>query len=367
MTLTIPPNPYPQSELIKGIRWLSEPLKYPNSHGDVWTCTWADDGHLYSMSDDTTGINGACNIPGMAYSGSNLAVHRIEGNPPNHQATTINVMSEYGTAGYHDRMDSWKGNGMTCVDGVLYLAVSQHSGAGEYPDNIQRTYDCSIIKSTDHGQRWSPKRRDIMFPSPRFSTPFFVEFGQDYADAIDDYVYATSSGCTWNNGNFMTLGRVRRDKLPHLYAGDWEIYDGLDSEGQPTWRRFDLYNPYNLGNKAIFKFRGYTSMTGMQYVLALKRFLLPQWAYTDLDNASPWRQTTFHLYEAPMPWGPWKVVHVEDDWGHAWYNPCLPSKWFEDGGLRMWMVASGDFAGQRIGQGETSDYCLIVRKLELVL
>ena len=30
-----PTPPYPRSERIRGIRWLSEPIRYPGSHGDT--------------------------------------------------------------------------------------------------------------------------------------------------------------------------------------------------------------------------------------------------------------------------------------------------------------------------------------------
>jgi len=65
---------YPQSTRIKGIRWLAEPILYANSHGDLWASTWADDGHLYCISDDTQGIDKSCN--------SNLAIHRLMDTPP---------------------------------------------------------------------------------------------------------------------------------------------------------------------------------------------------------------------------------------------------------------------------------------------
>ena len=55
--MKIPIPPYPRSKLIKGIRWLTEPILYPNSHGDTWSCTWADDDHIYSTADDCTGID----------------------------------------------------------------------------------------------------------------------------------------------------------------------------------------------------------------------------------------------------------------------------------------------------------------------
>jgi hypothetical protein len=269
-------------------------------------------------------------------------------------------MSAYGTMGEHDGADSWKACGVLSVDGVIYLTVSQHSGASEYGDLVQRTYDASIIKSSDYGRTWSPKRRLPTFQSPRFSTPFFVQFGQDYQGAMDDYVYACGGTC-WNNGNYLTLGRVKRDALPNLDGQDWDLICGFDDNGQPRWQPYRL-NQYRE-DRPIFKFRNYTSMTGIHHVPAINRFLMPQWAYVDLDGADPWRQTFFHLYEAPKPWGPWSLVHVEEDFGNSWYNPSLPSQWFEEGGRRMWMVCGGDFARRRTQE----DYGFFVRRFELLL
>ncbi|MDD5705853.1 MAG: hypothetical protein PHR35_08000 [Kiritimatiellae bacterium] len=349
--MNIPHIPYPKSNCIKGIRWLTEPIRYPDSHGDTWSCTWADDNHLYSTADDCYGIKKSNN--------SNLALFRVEGFPPKHTVSLVNPMDAYGNAGFHDRADSWKANGLICVDGILYMAVSQHSGAYEYADLIQRTYDASIIKSDDHGKTWSCKRRDPMFPSPRFSTPFFVQFGRDYQGAMDDWVYAVS-GASWNNGNYLTLGRVPKALIGNLNAHDWEMFNGLDDQSQPTWEKYGtgVVRP----GKAVFQFRGYTSMTGMHYVPAVHRFLLPQWAYVDLDGPDPSHRTFFHLYEAPKPWGPWSLVHVEENFGNAWYNPSLPAKWFEDGGRRLWMVCGGDFANCHKNQ----DYGFFVRQFELV-
>src|SRR5438876_7478449 len=91
-------------------------IRLPNCSGDVWTTTWADDDHLYSVADDTTGFNKACN--------SNLAIHRITGGPPpGIQGETVNPMAEFGKGGeLKEDGASWKAAGLTCVDGVLYLA-----------------------------------------------------------------------------------------------------------------------------------------------------------------------------------------------------------------------------------------------------
>jgi hypothetical protein len=345
-------SPYGTSETIRGVRWLTAPALYPRSHGDVWSCAWADDGEIYAAADDTRGIADDCD--------SNLAIFRVSGTPPDHTVTQVNPMAEYGRIGQREGQDTWKANGMTCVDGVLYLSVSQHSSAGDYPDKIQRVYDATIVESEDHGRTWSskPPAGRAMFPGLRFATPFFVQFGQDYGGCFDDHVYAVSNSATWNNGNHMVLGRVRRDRIGRLDPADWEFFASADAQDNPSWTPELVRKP-----TAVFKFRGFTSMAGIQYVPAFDRFVLAQWAYTDLDGARPWRRTMLHLYEAPRPWGPWRHVHTEPDWGHAYYNPSLPAKWFEDGGRRGWMTAAGNFSRE---PDAPFSYGFVVQKLELV-
>ena len=344
---------YPPSDVIHGIRYLSEPLLYPKSHGDVWSCTWAEDDLLYSVADDTHGVADACD--------SNLAMHVLKGCPPSHCLETINPMSDYGSLQFHDGFDSWKANGLVSVDGVLYLGVSQHSSAYAYADNIQRTYDARIIKSADHGLTWSDKASlgEGTFPTLRFASPFFVQFGQDYQDAMDDYVYAVSSSAVWNNGNYMTMARVPRRLIGDLNREDWEFIQEIDERNEPVWT-----HDYTARHKAIFAHRGFTSMTGIQYVPAVDRFVLGQWAYIDQDGPHPWRHTMLALYEAPRPWGPWKCFHVEPDWGYAYYNPSLPAKWFTDGGRRMWMTMAGNFSQE---PDAPFSYGFIAREFELVL
>lgn len=196
-------------------------IRIPNCSGDVWTTTWADDDDLYCATDDTTGFNKACN--------SNLGVQRITGGPPpNIHGETINAMSEFGKEGeLKEDVACWKASGLTCVDGALYLAVSRHyyDGVGDKGSDsahhfwVQETWDASIVKSTDHGKTWSeaPKLGHAMFKGRLFSNPFFVQYGRDGngdRDGAADYVYAISNDGTWNNGNWMTLGRVSRAHRP---------------------------------------------------------------------------------------------------------------------------------------------------------
>jgi hypothetical protein len=66
-------------------------VRRANCSADVWTTTWAEDDNLYSVGDDTTGFNKACD--------SDLAVHRISGGRPlNIVGETVNPMKEFGGA-----------------------------------------------------------------------------------------------------------------------------------------------------------------------------------------------------------------------------------------------------------------------------
>ncbi len=105
--------PYPPRATIRGIRWLTERLLYPQSHGDVWSCMWADDDAVYTASDDTHGVGEACD--------SNLAIHQIVGIPPTHTATTINLMAAYGHLGQREGQDTWKANGRR-----LWMTIAGH-------------------------------------------------------------------------------------------------------------------------------------------------------------------------------------------------------------------------------------------------
>jgi hypothetical protein len=322
-------------------------IRLPNCSGDVWTTTWADDDHLYSATDDTTGFNKACD--------SNLAVQRIMGGPPpNVQGVTVNAMVEFGKgAELKEDQASWKASGLACVEGVLYLGVSRHyyDGVGDTSTDsahhfwIQETWDASIVKSTDHGKTWSPapKLGRAMFPGRVFSNPFFVQYGKDgkgTKDAADQYVYVVSNDGTWNNGNWMIVGRVSRGLIARLDPDDWEFVHGFDDKGQPIWR------PRHDNAIYIFRSPGRTSMTGIHYIAPLDLYIMPQWHYPRLDDPKRrWKASRWEFYYAPAPWGPWTLFHTQDFEPQGFYNPSIPSKFISEDGRKFWIFVAGDFTG----------------------
>jgi hypothetical protein len=327
---------------------LGQSIPLANCAGDLWSTTWADDDNLYAASDDTSGFKNVCS--------SNLAINRISGSgPPDLQGFTINCMAAYGRASETRKEDGgmWKACGLTCVDGILYLSVSRQLTCATEPRGvwqgrfspfwIQETWDSSIVKSTDHGRTWSPapKLGQAMFPGRSFGTPFFVQYGKDgngQRDEADAYVYALSNDGTWNNGNWMILGRVARNRIAQLNSADWEFVHGYDDKGKPLWRpRYDdaLY---------VFRAPNRTSMTGVHYLPGLDIYVMPQWHYPYLDDERRrWTVTRLEFYQAPAPWGPWALFHTQEFEPESWYNPCIPSKFISSDGRRFWIFVAGNF------------------------
>jgi hypothetical protein len=334
--------------LIRSAR-LGTPIKAAGSGGDTWIAAWADDDNLYVTSDDTSGFDNAC-----GKSGSNLAVNRISGAmPPQLRGETVNCMKVYGRGSEtKDDGGMWKACGITCVDGVLYMGVSRQltcptepklTWQGRYsPFPIQETWDSSIISSPDHGRTWSsaPELGHSMFPGRTFSTPFFVQYGKDgkEQDESDSYVYAVSNDGAWNNGNWMTLGRVPRNRIARLDAKDWEFTHGFDDKQQPIWK------PDHSGSLYVFRAPGQTSMAGIHYIAPLRRYILPQWHYTRLDDPNRmWDATRWDFYEAPAPWGPWTLFYSQNFEPEGWYNPSIPSKFINSNGKEIWVFTAGNF------------------------
>lgn len=334
---------------------LGDPVYLPGSHGDTWIAAWADDDALYVTSDDTSGFDNAC---GKA--GSNLAVNRVTGDTPaDLHGATVNCMKQYGSGSETSKEDGgmWKACGITCVDGVLYMAISRQLTCptepnfiwqGRYsPFPIQETWDSSIICSHDHGVSWSrmPELGHSMFPGRMFSTPFFVQYGKDgnSPDITEHYVYAVSNDGAWNNGNWMVLGRVLRDRIARLNPNDWEFVQGFDTARQPIWTRRHSDALY------VFRAPGKTSMAVVQYIAPLHLYVLAQWFYTHLDDSKRrWDATRWEFYQASQPWGPWTLFFSRDFEPEGWYNPSIPAKFISGDGRKIWIFSAGNFIRQEL-------------------
>ena len=358
----IPQPPYPKSALIQSV--VMDKFRCHRGDGDMWPITWADDDHLYGAAGDNSGSamnfwkikNNPIDI--MLGTGWPIVVEEIDNMPINPKV--------YCQKPHLNPFTGVKPASLLCMNGVLYFAVELHNYGDNPAFNRQRNMNAWIITSVDYGKSWNRDATPVDFFTGRLSSPHFLQFGKDYRDARDAYIYAYFPGADdgnsyWENGDYTLLGRVPKYSL--MQRNEWVFYTGMDAAGDPLWD--------NDENMAIPVFR-YPLMTGenhVSYNKGIKRYLMGNYSFIDENgNPRPYHQTgcfphsamrsQLTLFEAPEPWGPWSLFHQDDDWGtYGDYQPCFPTKWISDDGKTMLMVSSGSF----------DDYNLTIQKITLVL
>jgi hypothetical protein len=319
----------PKSKVIRGFKWLNERTPYPKQDikGDTYPMTWAADGHIYASAGD----------PLWGESPSGLDVERFSGGPEDYEITKFSHMNDYLGWGANGP----KPSGMISVDGVLYLAFQNYllGGYAPHSNKSQPGSDAHIIRCAHNNQLWYPSYaaiKDPMFPGYKFGGPAFINFGQENANARDEYVYAVSSD-QWDNGSNLRLGRVQKGCITQ--RSRWEFLCAYERDGSPVWHTdLDASHP-------ILSIHRYISLPEMTYLAAIKRYLFMTWHLNgdfDADGG-----TDLLILEAPEPWGPFSLVYFEEQWeGKAFtpYCPRLPLKWMANDHLSGWIQFSGTWS-----------------------
>lgn len=335
------PKPdYPKSKLIVGVK--PDYRRCHKGNGDMWPITWSDDDHLYGGAGDNQH--------------SPMNFWRIEGDPNGQwgggwgvQAFEVNPLpvnhKRYCQIPPCDENAGIKPAGLLCYKKKLYMAV-EGMNYGENPKfNRQRNVHGWIVTSDDYGKKWNVKATPTDFFTDRLSSCHFLQFGKNYAKARDNYVYAyfpaaDDGNSYWENGDYMLLGRVDKNKILNRQA--WKFCCGIDKKNQPTWHTDE--------EKAVQIFR-YPLMTGenhVSYNAGLKRYILGNYSFVNKRgrpypyHSGGWERSQLTLFEAPEPWGPWSLFYRDDDWGtYGDYQPNFPTKWMSKDGKILWIVSSG--------------------------
>jgi len=302
--------------------------------GDLWPGCWADDGNIYAANGD--GNNFASTFYAMA-------VGKISGMPPNLTGTFVagDVGNNYSGSPYTD-----KPTGMACVGGAIYLA---------YQNLNETTFEdapaASIVESLDHGVTWSSNPSAPMFGTPgdssdptayKFTTIFFLDYGQDYANAIDNYVYAYGLDNDWRDQTGVYLARVPKACI--LDRSSWQFYSGMNGS-TPTWNsditqkaavltdQRELY-PVMFGTDCPAD-QKIIAQGGAVYDKPLNRYLMATWGCA-----------THEFYEAPQPWGPWSHF-LSNDFGplrllqnRGQYGTSIPSKFISADGQTVYLQSN---------------------------
>ncbi|MBW3625572.1 MAG: DUF4185 domain-containing protein [Armatimonadetes bacterium] len=330
---------------------------HTDSDGDLWASCWADDDHLYSANGDGHGFPPFPPRPGIP----DIVVNRIEGRPPHLTGVTLALGDEVGSiwtpGGHYNR----KPTGMACVKGALYLAIQ----------DLNRDFNdapaASISKSTDHGRTWQWDRSAPMFDDYKFTTLMFLDYGRNNEHAPNGEVYVYGLDGNWRDSfnnrvpdpTALFLAKVPANGIQD--RSQWRFFSGLDGKGRPTWspdlseRKPVLQTARRVYEKVfapVVHNMSVISQGSVVYNKPLKRYL-----YTS------WTEFTFEFYEAPAPWGPWRLFLSKDFGGYPWtpqqyggYAATIPSKFISPDGKTMW-VQSDTFAGG------VKDYRFSLRKL----
>lgn len=360
--MAVPSPQYPASALIKGVAF--DKFRCHRGDGDMWPITWAEDGNLYGGAGDNSGspmnfwkITGGPmdRLLGTAWAVEVELVHKKPIDPEVYcQNSSVDVKN------------SVKPAGLLSMDGVLYFAVELHNYGDNPQFNRQHNISSWVITSTDYGKTWDRDATPTEFFTGRLASPHFLQFGKDYEGARDEYVYAyfpaaDDGNSYWENGDYILLGRVHRDRL--LERSAWEFYAGSDQCGEPAWNHDDsLAEP-------VFRYPTMTGENHVSYDRGIRRYLMGNYSFLD-EGGNPrpyhavdawpesWMRSQLTLFEAPEPWGPWSLFCQDDNWGtYGDYQPSFPTKWMSDDGRTMLMVSSGSF----------DDYNLTLQKITLEL
>lgn len=302
--------PYPPSPVIAGIDWAPvKTIRRQGSDCDNFPSTWANDGHLYTAHGDCRGFH-----PLHPHK-LGLGFARIEGGPADY--TGINILSDGQNTGEGRR--GKKGSGLLMVDGVLYLWARNAGNA-------------QLAWSTDHARTWT-------WAGWRFTTSFghpaFLNYGQNYAGARDNYVYTYSPDAetAYDQAAGLLLARVPKDRIRDRDA--WEFFERLDGRGRPVWTSDIARRGHVFRNPPAGIYR-----TQVTYNAGLKRYFLN---HILLGSDHVRFQGGFGIYDAPEPWGPWTTVYYTPTWDTGpGENQHFPPKWMSPDGLTMHLVFSGN-------------------------
>jgi hypothetical protein len=305
-----------------------------SGNGDLWPSCWADDGNLYAANGDGTNF------------GSNfypMAIGQIAGSPPNLTGSFVagDVGNNYSGSPYTD-----KPTGMVCVGGAIYLA---------YQNLNENTFEdapaASIVESQNHGLTWSANPATPMFGAPGnaadptaylFTTIFFLDFGQNNANAIDQYVYAYGLDNDWRDQTAVYLARVPATSI--LDRSTWMFFAGLQGN-TPTWTGDITQKVAVLADQSeLYQKMFGTDCPADQKIIAqggavydqpLHRYIMVTWGCA-----------THEFFESSTPWGPWSHFY-SNDFGplrllqnRGQYGTSIPSKFISADGLTLYLQSN---------------------------
>lgn len=314
--------PYPRSPVIRGVSFEPEAAIVRKAiDSDNWPITWGDDDAQYTSYGDGRGFEPFVDRK------LSLGFAKILGAPDSFRG--VNIRSETGER-TGDGAKGAKASGMLMVNGTLYMLA-------------RNTGNAQLVWSEDHGRTWHWGFRF----TTSFGSPAFLNFGRNYANARDHfvYIYSQDGASAYQSSDRLVMARVPIDRIRDLRA--YEYFEKVDVSGRPQW------TPDVQSRGAVFAFPGHCQRVDAVYNPLVNRYLLAV-AY---NHNGGWG-----IFDAPEPWGPWTTAFHTDYWGlGGTHGYRLPSKWIGPDTKDMALV----FSGVKLPDTTYDAFC--VRRMTLVL
>jgi hypothetical protein len=311
--------PYPESSVIDSVTWHWDTHDRYALGSDIWPATWASDNNLYFSWGDGVGFGAEDWDEQWGPGRTSLGFSRVEGYPPD--LTVANVWG--GKDAENLATFDGKSPGMISVNGTLYAWINI--------ENAENHWDYQLAWSSDLGATWHKESWKFQGGEGKFFPQAFLNFGKDYADARDDYVYyyGRTWGDDWFDGTSLEMGRVNKNKIKN--RGAYEFFNGLDENGNPMWST-DINQ-----RQPVF-----VDSNGCQTPRVIFHSVFNRYIMTNCHGSV----REFGIFDAPEPWGPWTTVAYYDEWGGYGNGVPLfhefPTKWISSDGKTMWCVYSSN-------------------------
>jgi hypothetical protein len=311
--------PYPTSTVLVGLTLDWSTHRRHAAGADNWPLTWADDGHQYAAWGDGFGWNGDDDAK------SGAGVTRIVGGRDDYRGEDRYASGEMGCGDL-----CGKSYGMLALGDSLYSWLSPNS-------NVANLARASLYRSTDGGSTWRPT--EVVFDSDDgLGIPFFLQAGQGYGAARDEYVYVYFTELVepdrWKvqvPGRH-SLARVARTSIEDGSA--YEFWKGpTGGAGDPVWGSMSDRQP-------VFEDPNGVMHSSIIYLPEMGRYVL-------MTSHSAFAEGNLGVFDGPNPWGPWTTVFYTTGWPAggeiartSFYWNIAP-KWLNDGDMSFVMVFTG--------------------------
>ncbi len=307
-------SPYPPSKVIKSVSWDMN-VKTQNGLGsDQWPMTWAKDDNLYASWGDGWGWDKGEEVK------RSIGITKISGTPPNLTGEDI--------WGAGPGQNFGKPDALIALDEKLYMFWV--NGDSRYD------HDSYSAISEDNGITWT-LGKERMFPNAPagFRVRGILQYGKGYENAPDDYVYVYFA---YNRHPDIYLARVKKESI--FNSVDYEWFEYINEDSSASWtqdftKRATVFHDNNA----------YLWHLSICYNPGLKRYLLakPHFAKEDNRKSILADVSSFGIFDAPNPWGPWTTVYYKDNFLDKLvkFNYIIPTKFLSDGGKSFWLGWSG--------------------------